>query len=387
MKKLVFIMPLMAVSLLASCGGSTPKEDVEFIIGTAAVLDSSRTTANIALDWRPVDHSIECSNFTFTLYSQSHIKSTITLGEIGSRPLNLTITFDEPLSENDNGDLKFHYNDITAKKEGDTEIKGIDIKRTLEDCTWKEISEISASGMAEKTFKIGETKTVKINNKNHEVRIIGFNHDYSELPDEGEPEPTKKLGITFEFANVITAVTGDAINTPWNQGEGTKNYDYRESTINDFLNNTSDYSSVINMLPTSGDPNNPDLREVIKPVDKKVGVYSDSNGTYIASSFDGNIHPYPYLFLLAYSEITVDEGMFVVLDEGDTYQYYKSYEHQKYRIKKTVGSTAEDGEVYWLRSPDTDDGRDMHVLKVAGDGSPYSHYVDVNGAVAPAFCI
>ncbi|MCQ2794755.1 MAG: DUF6273 domain-containing protein [Bacilli bacterium] len=382
MKKLgLLVMPLMAVSFLASCnsGGDNPEKDLEFTASTAAILDISRTIANIALDWTPIDHSIECSNFTFTLNSQSHIKSTITPGEIGSRPLHLTITFDEPLSEGDNGDLKFHYNDITAKKEGDAEIDGIDIKRTLEDCTWKEINEISMSGKAAETFKIGDTKTVKVNNKNHKVRIIGFNHDYSELPDDGSaPDSNKMLGITFEFANVITKNDGSPATTPWNQ-EDAKNYDYRSSTLNTFLNN-----DVLNMLPSSGDPNNPDLREVIKPVDKKVGVSTDEGSTYNAISFDGDAHPYPYLFPLAYDEITVEEETGVPSDEGNTYQYYKNYKYKKYRVKKTVGS--EEGGVYFLRSPSTKSSGERATW-ITTIGEFAFHYVELPRDLAPAFCI
>ncbi|MCQ2795131.1 MAG: DUF6273 domain-containing protein [Bacilli bacterium] len=255
-------------------------------------------------------------------------------------------------------------------------------RKSLEECSWEEISEGSRTGKASKWFRVGDTKTVKINNKDHKVRIIGFNHDYSELPDEGEPDPNKKLGITFEFANVITDSDGNAVTTPWNPS-GSKNYDYRSSTLNTFLNN-----DVLHMLPSSGDPNNPDLKEVIKQVDKKVGVSTDSGTTYTATSFDGVTYPYPHLFPLAHDEITVEEETHVASDEGETYQYYKSYEHQRYRIKKIAGSDERD--VYWLRSPytgDSDAHDDERATWVDRNGGFTVHYAYFTRALAPAFCI
>ncbi len=123
-------MPLMAISLLASCGGINlnPTEDVKFSATTSVTLDETKTKADISLDWTPTDHSIECSDFTFTLTKQSSIASTIVPGELGSRPLNLIITFSSPLMFEDTGDLKFHYNDKTAKKEGEGKVTGINVK-------------------------------------------------------------------------------------------------------------------------------------------------------------------------------------------------------------------------------------------------------------------
>ena len=132
MKKILFIAPLMSISFLASCDNiPIPKVDVEFT-ATTATLDEYKTTANISLDWTPTEHSIECSDFTFTLNNQK-ISSTVTpVGEAGSRPLNLSITFNSPLNTDDKGDLKFNYIDKTAKKEGEGEVTGIDVKLPID---------------------------------------------------------------------------------------------------------------------------------------------------------------------------------------------------------------------------------------------------------------
>ena len=130
MKKLgLLVIPLMAISFLTNCGGgSSPKEDVKFSAQSEVTLDKHNKKAVLSLNWTPTDHSIECSDFTFTLNNQSDITSNITLGELGSRPLKVTIDFAKALEENDKGDLKFKYNDKTAKKEGEGKVTGINVK-------------------------------------------------------------------------------------------------------------------------------------------------------------------------------------------------------------------------------------------------------------------
>ncbi|MCQ2795489.1 MAG: InlB B-repeat-containing protein [Bacilli bacterium] len=269
-------------------------------------------------------------------------------------------------------------------------------KQTLEECTWSEIDSISAAGLADEFFDIGETKTVKLfesgteQSSPHTIRIIDFNHDYSELPDEGDPDPNNVLGITFEFANVITKSDGSVATTKWNDKQSTSstNYDYRKSTLNDFLNDkTEDVESVINMLPSSGDPDNPDLREVIKPVDKKVGVSTDKGQNYIATSFDGSKdYPYPYLFPLAHDEIAPNDLESVVSGEGSEYQYYKNHISYYDWIKKKVGASSDKGETYWLRSP-YPPLSDL-TWRIRGDGAlACNDDIFYSYAVAPAFCI
>ncbi len=123
-------MPLMAVSLLSSCGGDkpgpTPQEDVKFSVQESSV-SLNDDKAIIHLDWTPSDRSIEFTNFTFALKDQTSITSTVTPKEATSRPLELTIAFNSVLTKDDVGDLKFHFNDKTAKKEGEGKIEGINI--------------------------------------------------------------------------------------------------------------------------------------------------------------------------------------------------------------------------------------------------------------------
>ena len=51
-------------------------------------------------------------------------------------------------------------------------------KMKLDDCSWAEIDMYGKSGMADKVFALGDTKTVQLKDGTTiHVRIIGFNHD------------------------------------------------------------------------------------------------------------------------------------------------------------------------------------------------------------------
>ncbi|MCQ2786807.1 MAG: InlB B-repeat-containing protein [Bacilli bacterium] len=273
-------------------------------------------------------------------------------------------------------ELKANYFDFTAP------LTDLDSPKNI---SWKEIKAVATTNYNPSScFKIGATKKVYLKEQTspHTVRIIGFNHD--DLADG-----SGKGGITFEFADVITKSNGDVLTTTWNYKQTTlsKNYDYRVSTLNDFLNDTEDDGSVINMLPS--DPVNIDLKEVIKPVNKKVGVNeSETKGDeyYIATSFDGSDdYPYPYLFPLAHDEINTHQDG-VVNNEGSKYQYYIEHPNDEDRIKRKVGIESGDGEDYWLRSPRTSETFIAWIVHNIGNLTSRNVY-SVANAVAPAFCI
>ncbi|MCQ2795129.1 MAG: DUF6273 domain-containing protein [Bacilli bacterium] len=438
MKKLAFVMPLMAISLLASCGG-TPQPSGTFTITFKNEGEEDKKIENIEagsivtegiptptkqpedaefIGWCTDTESKNVFDFSkikiyqdYTLYSgwkTSTYTVTLDAGEgtyITGQKYNLYVKKESNLSKN----IKtiappylsgktfayYTYSDGTAIDYDDVVTSDITLEANYlpttaptDDLTkfdWKTIRNIAVTGNPSQWFKIGATKKVKINEKDHIVKIIDFNHDYSELPDEGNPDPNKVLGITFEFANVITDSNGNAVTTIWD-GEyevSGNNYDYRKSVLNTFLNN-----DVLNMLPSSGDLDNPDLKEVIKPVDKKVGVNeSETEGSqyYTAISYDGETYPYPYLFLLAYDEMA-NNGSWVTEGEGTKYQYYEEYPNQADRIKRKVGIESGNGEGYWIRSPRANGSYGAWIVGIDGRLRHYSVY-SFAFAVAPAFCI
>lgn len=272
---------------------------------------------------------------------------------------------------------------------GDLTITASGINKTLEQCTWDEINEISTTGRAEEFFAIYDPsqpglncKKVRLKGQNfdHTVRIIDFNHD--DLADG-----SGKAGITFEFANLITKNDKTYAYTRW---DSANNYDYRQSLLNDFLNDeTENATSVINMLPT-------DLSKegIIKPVNKLVGVSTDEGANFTATPFEED--KCPKLFPLAYNELHnlggTQQQYVIPGEEGDAgiYKYYEGHcgdtdDDKAYRVKKIVDGN---NYYYWLRSPYVYHGYDyIEAWEVMDNGILHNTGVSNSLAVAPAFCI
>lgn len=378
MKKLVFVMPLMAISLLASCGGSNPN-----IATCTLTFDCQQCKAFDEDNKQVTKIKVRTVKSERTMYQKFHF----TGAGVFKAPLKSSIAVKKTGTE-ETIDCKYVHGEVLVPIIGDLTIsaKGTSYTKSLEESTWAEIAEIAETGRADEFFDIYDPDQPELNCKKvyliengepqtfpHAVRIIDFNHD--NLADK-----SGKAGITFEFANVITKGTTtptEQYGTIW---DDENNNDYRNSTLNNALNNkTAGVDSVINRLPE-------DLEKVIKPVDKKVGVSTDEGQNYTATSFDGEDYPYPYLFPLAHDEITADSSTEVTPDEGDIYQYYKEHKEVEDRIKKAV--EYDSGAFYWLRSPYTfvsdmyNDAWDCFPTGVIG-----SFYVYNGRSIAPAFCI
>ncbi|MCQ2795293.1 MAG: DUF6273 domain-containing protein [Bacilli bacterium] len=234
----------------------------------------------------------------------------------------------------------------------------------------------------------GNEVYVKVNGLMHGVRLIGVDID--------KDASGNTIHSTFDFANLITGSDGNAIQTAWDNSDGdqTKNFDYRKSTLNAFLNGTPDgdiQGTVLEMLPEG-------LRNKIKPANKLVGVSIDSGTTYTATAFDpSNNMPYPKLFPLAHDEIDYlhkyQECVVSGEDSGNgLYKLFNNFsDFLEYAEKTAVGS--DKAYSYWLRSPSTDNSK-YHLLKSAFfvTNAPmvsYSAkiYDTENKSIAPAFCI
>jgi len=174
---------------------------------------------------------------------------------------------------------------------------------------------------------VGAERVVKVNNYNHTVRIIGYNHDTITA------DKTKKAALTFEFKNLISDSNGYSLSYQWNDLTGTtQNYDYLNSTIRFALtgkgnngnkqnsevlagvkggtdfNNSYKNKTIISMLPQ-------DLTAVIKTVDKTVGVgtsYSQLNETTYSDTI------FMPSSLELGKKLNGDKGY------GSTYKFYES---------------------------------------------------------------
>ncbi len=358
---------------------------------------------------------------SFNLYAGTNIKSF-------TSTLSLTLNDSDGVKTLD----KFVYDNGNEISDDDIVNKnGIIIKatyrnKTLEECSWDEISTISERGKDFAKSYFGpinpETpliKTVIVNNQPHTVRIIGYGQDVDVDGNE--------IGITFEFANLISDENGYSLATFWNDTDNEEwdaTSDYLNSTIRKNLTGQGNGSimwyekdrttksdrdqTVLDMLPS-------ELRNVLKISKKKVNL--KTTGSWISTEFIDK------LFLLSCLEIGDNSKNNVELD-ATTYKYYEpcieSEKFEETRLKSQVkgsdgcssdwveitdGKYEDDkssaagmhtqryyggGHEYWLRSPMT-------------EWSSYAFFVDMYKhnegevderlacsaaiGVAPAFCV
>jgi hypothetical protein len=250
---------------------------------------------------------------------------------------------------------------------------------SLEDCTWEQISAISAAGKAEEYFKVGDTKSVYLKgtvgtielDTTLYVYILGFNHN-SEI--EGE-------GITFGTFKTVDGRDVALVDSKYStsSSDGTKYFNMNHSgntssggwqgcdmrydilgsvDVNDaqYASETTATDPVANTLMAALPA---DLRAVMKPMT----IYSDNTGggsntaSYVTVTTD-------YLPLLAEFEIfgTRSGANSAEQNYQEQYAYFVAGNSKvKYR-HSSPGSTA----IWWLRS-------------VSSDGSAFFRGVNTSG--------
>lgn len=329
---------------------------------------------------------------------------------------------------------KYVYNNDTEIGDDDIVDKdGIIIKaiyrnKTLEECSWDEINTISSQGatFAESFFgSISRdnpiTKTVMVNGQPHKVRIIGYGEDYTDLND-----PSTAIGITFEFANLISDNQGYSLATQWNDtnNKSTANYNYLDSSVRMALvgenqekghilwaqkgeatwstNSLYKNRTVLSMLPY-------DLISVLKTPSKYINTHKES--TWEEKTVEDK------LFLLSPFEMGENERSDFEESRTTTYSYYngaqdtdrvkKQIKNDSYTKTCSINYVSESGQVYqnnvisyagyngsthggipWLRSPSTNSAE--NAWRVNGSGNfdnDNTNVYNIAYAVAPAFCI
>ncbi|MCQ2794945.1 MAG: DUF6273 domain-containing protein [Bacilli bacterium] len=324
--------------------------------------------------------------------------------------------------------------------------KGLGEPKPLEECSWEKISQVSKAGKAKEWFKVGDTKKLQLKHQDannngiiddgelyQTVRIIGINEDYTELPTDGnEPDPSKAIGITFEFVDLISDANGYSLVTQWNDTKDTStaNNNYLNSSIRYALNkrtgssgcdhilwaqkgnnhwsNESDglYTdkSVLDMLPDELTKDG-----ILKTPAKYVNIYDGGWKEQIVED---------KLFLLSPKEMGNTEDTEHEESHTTTYSYYKDAEKIN-RVKKQIKgdeeytahneipsgkgqiygdkvsnyagynskSNSTEGGVSWLRSPSTDGNVEAWSVYVDGDFSSSYEVYNSAQAIAPAFCI
>lgn len=423
MKKLGFIvMPLMDISLLASCGGSKPSVD-QFTVTFDA------TDGEFPIVGKTTSLKVD-PNESLVLA----IRAIVSPIKDGTKFAYFTYSDGTNISYGD-------------KVTGDITLKAKYIKSTLEELSWNEIKLIAIGGHPRDYFYIGETKKVQLVQQDSKddgadvisdgelyqtVRIIGIDEDCTNI---NHPDKTR-IGLTFEFANSISDSEGYSLGTQWNDtdDQATSNTNYSNSSIRYALNKetgaggcdhilwskvgddawTNDEmyvdKSVIEMLPEK-------LTKVLTAPYKTVPCFE--NDTWIEKPIINSDGEYDKLFLLSPEEMGNE------INQDGAYTYYQESDGttlRHLRVKKQITNNvlinsptwmpynSESGQIYtlgvnnfagfnpnidaggylWTRSPKIAEiERSVHHVDPGGN---VGHYFTTSSpsaayAIAPAFCI
>lgn len=201
---------------------------------------------------------------------------------------------------------------------------------TLNECSWRNISEISSSGMASNFWDVGDTKTITINGKagvttfsNLSVKafIIGFDHNSAVEGANLTHFQIGKIGskdvcLCDEKYNTLTSTAGEfSINISSSAKGGWKSSNMRKKVLgSDSVPTSPTANTLLSCLPS-------DLRAVMQPIIK----YSDNTvgGSDAASDVTATTD---YLPLLAEFEVfgTRTYANSAEQNKQKQYQYYKS---------------------------------------------------------------
>lgn len=217
-------------------------------------------------------------------------------------------------------------------------------KMKLDDCSWAEIDMYGKSGMADKVFSLGDTKTVQLKDGTTiHVRIIGFNHD--------RDKHSNILPISFE---TVETLNDDFQMNP----EYTNKGGWQNSQLRKMLNN-----SIIELLPD-------DLLSVIKPCLKETCLGGGSQKIGMTSD---------PLFILSEQEI-FGRKIYSIGGEGKWYDWYRQ-ENTEYGKCKQNGER----DWRWERSPYSGGTSGFCYVGASGDagnsGASYSY------GVSFGFCV
>lgn len=187
---------------------------------------------------------------------------------------------------------------------------------TFNNATWTQIAEISASGKAQETFALGDTKTLTLTKTdnttiNVRVKIAGINWD-------SLSNGNGKAPITIVCDEVIEGI---------DLGNTENFYRWSSSNIRTILN----YGLVYNMLPS-------ELRSYIKSVTKETsGGIDNKAGVGIGSEKTAD-----KVWLLSAEEVGLTSPYVSTENYAPTYPIFKN---NSSRILKNVGKTTKD---YWI---------------------------------------
>jgi hypothetical protein len=234
-------------------------------------------------------------------------------------------------------------------------------EKTLEQCTWYEINELSKANKAKDYFYVGEEKTVKFSDGTEAVFVIlGFNHD--DLSDG-----TGKAGITFGMRDVYKNHTIRA--EAYARGDGIYRGAWHKVYLFDSAYTNNLIYELINIFPS-------EIMPFVKEVTKKSVYGNIKTGSY---NFKGLLDTVNCkLFPFSANEVNLKDVY--TFNTGTPYEYYEKISLSL--MKRAVGSA--NYEKWWLRdliyTIDTN-GQVSEVWNKVGDSTV------ISGSLCIGFCI
>ncbi len=392
--------------------GSTTAKTVKWSIGKAAgslslsattvTLNASALTGKVTVT-RAGDGAITAISSDTSVATVSVSGNEVTISHVGQKTGTATITIKVAAGTNHNApaDKTVAVNAQFLPPVG----------TALNACSWSDIKQISDAGQGTNYWKVGDTKTIKINgtvgaytfsNVSVDAYILGFNHNSAK---EGANRIHFQLGKISGKEVALCDSTYNSYKT-----DGTKmfnfnhwgNYNYGgwagSDLRYDILGSTnkapSGYGSAKTTTTVGYDapattPTSPvantlmaalpsDLRAVMKPVTK----YTDNTAggantaSYVTATAD-------YLFLLAEFEVFGTRSYANSAEQNYQlqYDYYKAG-NSKVAYNHSANSTAV---WWWLRSPYYNPAN--RFCRVSSNGSTSYYGARSSGGLRPGFSV
>ena len=268
------------------------------------------------------------------------------------------------------------------------------VKAILNNYTWEDIAAISASGLGESYFSIGDCKAVPINgtvgtlsiSEVYYVYIIGFNHNgTTNTIDFGTFKTAASGGVDIALVNNYGdhTMSGNKYFS-MNHSADTNSGGWKKCDIRyDILGSTDSHSSdATNTTATNPVTNTlmaalpSDLRAIMKPMT----IYTDNvaNGNSTASNVTATVD---YLPLLAEFELFGTRSYANTTEQNYQTQYaYYAAGNSRIKYRHTITSSAI---VWWGRSPRS--GTNDWFCYAFSTGSPAGNEAGLSYGLAPIF--
>lgn len=248
---------------------------------------------------------------------------------------------------------------------------------------------------------VGLERTVKIYGVEHKVRVVGENEDYL-ADNEGKPDITKPVALTFQFANIVSGLNDEGTIMPLPLPFDTTTYLFSYwggSAVRKFLRGEGyykDYSFYDELKQQLGN-------NAIKEVVKYSMLMNDLAKPGIETLFLPGITD---IFNVEQTYEYVDEDFIgeATLVEGEEIQYHEPYSYYRNAIdqddeqaprnrQRVLALTDADGfyEPYWLRTSCVNEiGTEedpTKTLSISADGKWNRTTSATQLHIAPIFCI